>query len=95
MSGAGTLSSGRKTLLLPAPGSGNDGSVLLTVNLSNSNSGTTCTTVNGSTVTATGANRGYLQGKWTGLNYDQNPNARATFGGFKGAEEVIFMRENF
>jgi hypothetical protein len=95
VSGAGTLSSGRKTLLLPAPGSGNDGSVLLTLNLSNANSGTTCTTVNGSTVTATGANRGYLQGKWTGLNYDQNPSARATFGGFKGAEEVIFMRENF
>jgi MSHA biogenesis protein MshQ len=92
VSGAGTLSSGRKTLLLPAPGSANDGSVLLTVNLGSASSGTTCLAVNGSTVSATGASRGYLQGKWTGLNYDQNPSARATFGVFKGADEVIYLR---
>jgi MSHA biogenesis protein MshQ len=97
VNGAGALSAGRRTLLLSAPGSANDGSVLLTVNLGNSTSGTTCTTVGGGTVGAAGANQSYLQGRWTGGvgNYDQNPNARASFGTFKGAEEVIFIRENF
>jgi MSHA biogenesis protein MshQ len=95
VNGAGTLSSGRKTLLLPAPGSANDGSVLLTINLGNATSGTTCTTVNGAAVSAAGASRTYLQGNWTGATYTQNPNARATFGVFKGADEVIYMRENF
>jgi MSHA biogenesis protein MshQ len=95
VNGAGTLSAGRKTLLLPAPGSANDGSVLLTVNLDSTNSGTTCTSVGGGTVGVTGASRSYLQGNWAGTDYDDNPTARAAFGTFRGAEEVIFMRENF
>jgi MSHA biogenesis protein MshQ len=95
VNGAGTLSAGRRSLLLAAPGSANDGSVQLTVNLGASNSGTTCTSVGAGTVSAAGASRSYLQGNWTGAAYDQNPKARAAFGTFKGAEEVIFMRENF
>jgi MSHA biogenesis protein MshQ len=75
LSGGGTLTAGRRTLLLSAPGSANDGSVILTANL--------------------GATHSYLQGNWTGAAYDDNPTARATFGTFKGAGEVIFMRENF
>jgi len=65
------------------------------LNLGSASSGTTCTAVNGSTVTATGASRTYLQGNWTAATYDQNPNARATFGVYKGSAEVIYMRENF
>jgi MSHA biogenesis protein MshQ len=95
LSGGGTFSSGRRTMLLAAPGNTNDGSVILTANLTAAASGTTCTTVGGATVPAAGANRAYLQGNWSGANYDQNPAARATFGVFKGAEEVIFIRENF
>jgi MSHA biogenesis protein MshQ len=86
---------GRSTLTLAAPGSGNNGSVDLAVNLSAASSGTTCTTVGGGTVPAAGANRAYLQGNWTGGAYDQNPSARATFGVYKGSDEVIFIRENF
>ncbi len=96
LSGGGALSAGRRTLQLAAPGSGNNGSVDLTVNLGASASGTTCTTVGAAPVSATTANRPYLRGNWTGgASYDQNPSARATFGVFKGAEEVIFIRENF
>jgi MSHA biogenesis protein MshQ len=95
VSGGGTLSAGRRTLVLPAPGSGNDGAVILTVNLGAAAAGTTCTVVGGATVAAAGANRPYLQGNWTGAAYDDDPAARATFGTFKGAGEVIFMRENF
>jgi MSHA biogenesis protein MshQ len=42
-----------------------------------------------------GAAQPYLQGNWTGAAYDDDPTARATFGAFRGAGEVIFMRENF
>jgi hypothetical protein len=95
ISSAGTLSSGRKTLLLLAPGNANNGSVLLTANLGTA-SGTTCTSVGGATVSATAANRSYLQGNWASSNsYTSDPSARATFGTVKGADEVIYMRENF
>jgi hypothetical protein len=96
ISGAGTLSSGRKTLLLLAPGNLNNGSVLLTANLGVA-SGTTCTSVGvGGTVSATAANRSYLQGNWaSSSSYTSDPSARATFGTVKGADEVIYMRENF
>jgi len=95
VSGGGTLTSGRRTLLLAAPGNANDGSVILTANLGAAPSGTTCTVVGGATSPAAGADRAHLQGNWTGALYDDNPGARATFGTFKGAGEVIFMRENF
>jgi hypothetical protein len=89
----GAFASGRATAQLSAPGSANNGNVNLTANLGASGSGTTC--IGGSSTAVTGADRAYLQGNWTGGNYDQNPSARATFGVFKGAEEVIFVRENF
>jgi hypothetical protein len=95
ISNGGALSAGRRTLLLAAPGSGNNGSVDLTINLGASASGTTCTTAGGAPVAATTANLPYLRGNWTGGAYDQNPSARATFGVFRGSEEVIFVRENF
>jgi hypothetical protein len=95
ISGGGTLSAGRRTLVLAAPGSGNTGSVNLTVNLGASASGSTCTTLGGSQVSATTANLPHLQGNWSGGAYNQNPSARATFGISRGAEEVVFVRENF
>jgi MSHA biogenesis protein MshQ len=95
LGGGGTLSAGRRTLRLAAPGSGNNGSVDLTVNLGAVPSGNTCTTLGGAPVPATTANLPHLQGNWTGGAYNVNPPARATFGIFKGAEEVIFVRENF
>jgi hypothetical protein len=96
ISGGGVLSAGRRTLQLAAPGSANNGSVDLTVNLGASASGNTCTAVGaGPGPLTTPANLPYLQGNWTGGTYTVNPSARAAFGVFKGAEEVIFQRENF
>jgi MSHA biogenesis protein MshQ len=37
----------------------------------------------------------YLQGAWTGTSYTQNPSALATFGVYKGANEFIYLRENY
>jgi len=82
-------------LLLAAPGGGNSGSVDVTVNLSASASGNTCTTQGGAPGSATAANLPHLQGNWTGGAFDVNPTARAAFGIFRGAEEVVFVRENF
>lgn len=95
VSGGGVLSAGRRTLLLAAPGSGNNGSVTLTVNLGSSASGNTCATVGAAPGPATTANRPHLQGKWSGAAYDQNPAARATFGVYRGSEEVIHIREMY
>jgi MSHA biogenesis protein MshQ len=95
ISGAGALSGGRGTLVLPAPGSGNNGSVLLTANLGAAASGTTCTTVGGGAVAAAGANRSYLQGAWSGSAYDDNPSAYVSFGTRRGTDELIFVRENY
>jgi G8 domain len=95
ISGGGALSAGRRTLQLAAPGSGNNGSVDITVNLGATASGTTCTILGAAPVAATTANLPYLQGNWSGGAYDQNPSARAAFGVYKGAEEVVHIRENF
>ena len=91
ISGGGTLSAGRRTLQLAAPGVA--GSVDLTVNLGASAIGSnTCLSVGALPTADTAANRAYLQ---SGSGFTQNPSARATFGVFKGSEEVIFIRENF
>ena len=90
---SGTLTAGKANLKLTKPGSGNSGSVDLSVRLDSAASGTTC--IAGSSQSATAANQAYLQGAWTGANYDQNPNSRATFGVFRSAKEFIYMRENF
>jgi MSHA biogenesis protein MshQ len=95
ISGGGALGMGRRILLLAAPGSSNDGSVNLTVNLGAAASGSTCTTQGGAPGSATTANLPHLQGNWIGGAYDVNPSARATFGVYRGAEEIIFVRENF
>ncbi|MGH8620805.1 MAG: DUF6701 domain-containing protein, partial [Burkholderiales bacterium] len=95
INGGGILSSGRQTLILATPGVGNDGSVILTANLGATASGSTCTTLGGAPVSATTANLPHLQGNWTGGAFDVNPSARASFGIFRGSEEVIYMRENY
>ncbi|HEX9833054.1 MAG TPA: DUF6701 domain-containing protein, partial [Mycobacterium sp.] len=82
----GGLSAGRGVLVLAAPGSGNGGSVLLTVNLAAAAGGNTCTTQGGAPGSATTANLPHLQGNWSGGTYDQNPTARATFGISRGSE---------
>ncbi|MGH8700696.1 MAG: DUF6701 domain-containing protein [Burkholderiales bacterium] len=92
-----TLTAGRGNLLLTAPGSANGGSVDLTIQLGSGAFGSdSCVTLGLPPPQATnGANRADLQGNWTGGAYNMNPSARATFGVFSGAEEIIFVRENF
>jgi len=92
----GPFSAGRKTLTLSAPGAGKSGSVDVVVNL-NTPAGAinSCVTFGPPAPTPSGANLAHLRGKWCGASYDRDSTARARFGVFKGAEEVIFIRENF
>lgn len=90
------LNAGKSNLKLVKPGAGNNGSVYLTVNLGTTATGQTCVAPLPATQQATmAANQSYLQGKWTGASYDQNPHARATFGVYKNANEFIYMREMY
>ncbi len=94
---SGRLSGGKSSnLKLVKPGAGNNGSVDLTVNLGTTATGQTCVAPLPTTQQAvTAANLSYLQGKWSGTNYNQNPQGRATFGVYKNANEFIYMREMY
>jgi MSHA biogenesis protein MshQ len=80
-----TLSAGKLPgdgLVLSKPGTGNSGSVQLTLNVGASPSGNTC--VSSTPSAATAANRGW---------FGSNPTAKATFGIYKSP--LIYLRENY
>ena len=81
---------------LVKPGSNNNGSVDVGVNL-NGVVGTIgrCTAQGAAGPTATNANIPWLQGNWGTASYNADPVGRATFGLFKSADEFIYLRENF
>lgn len=82
---AQTLSGGKLTgsgMALSKPGVGNSGSVLLTLNVSPTASGSTCMSSSASSATAANI-------PWFG----SNPTARATFGVYKSP--LIYLRENY
>ncbi len=71
---SGRFNAGRGNLRLSAPGTGNTGSVDLTVQLD-------------------AAAQSWLQGRWSGAAYNQNPVARASFGLHRGSKPLIYLRE--
>ncbi len=87
---AGRFNAGRGTLRLSAPGAGNTGSVDLTVQLGVVAGGTTCPAG-----AAAAASQSWLQGRWSGAQYDQNPAARASFGLHRGSKPLIYLREMY
>lgn len=88
-----SLAGGVPSLLrLLKPGPGNDGWVDLRLNLGGA-SGQTCTAA--AATAGTGANKAYLQGRWSGAAYNEDPTARATFGVYKAPANVIYLRENY
>jgi hypothetical protein len=87
------------SLTLTAPGAGNNGSVLLTVNLGSAG-GNAC---DPGSVPAGSAGRSYLLGRWNstdeggdGTFYDDKPSARAAFGLYGSQpSNFIYFRENY
>jgi hypothetical protein len=91
---AGTLgfTSGKAGVKLAKPGNSKNGAVDLTLNLGASASGNTCTSST-TGVSATTANKTWLQGNWGSGTYVDNPRGRATFGIFKNADQFLYFRE--
>lgn len=88
---SGRFNAGRGNLRFSAPGAGNTGSVDLTLQLGATASGSTC--AGGATLAP--ASQSWLQGRWTGGDYDQNPAARASFGLHRGSKSLIYLREMY
>ena len=87
---------GQATLTLAAAGAGNTGSVLLTPVLGALGAEMYCPAQGGAQAAASSAGRAYLQGKWTGAAWDENPAARAAFGLYGSQpKNFIFFRENY
>lgn len=92
---SGAFLNGRSTnLSLNLPGAGNNGSVNLCVDL-----GIDTTPVPPNTapvcVATTPANLPWLQGRWSEINFDDDPVVRGTFGVYRNADQVIYMREMY
>ena len=92
------LSSGVGALKIGAPLGGRYGTVDVTLSLGSSAADASClqpwTTGNGDAATA-GANLSFLRGAWCGGTYVNDPSARASFGLYRGADAMIFQRENY
>lgn len=88
---AGRFNAGRGNLRFSAPGQDNSGSVDLAVRLDGAGGGSGC--VGGAATPALGADQSWLQGRWSGGAYDQNPTARASFGLHRGSRAQIYVRE--
>ena len=95
LSPTGTIafSSGQaSSLKLTKLSSGNRGMVDLTVNLNGASGGNTCTP----TLTAvTSAGKSWLQGDWGSGAYSDDPRGRATFGIYKNADPILYLRERY
>jgi len=89
---SGRFNAGRGNLRFFAPGAGNTGSVDLTLQLGATASGSTCA---GGATPAVAASQSWLQGRWTGGAYDQDPAARASFGLYRGSKSLIYLREMY
>lgn len=87
------VSGGRGTITLSAPGSGNNGSVDVAVNLGDGSNAAACPAFAPATIAPGETN--WLRGQWCGAAPDRDPGVRARFGVRSGAGERIYMRENY
>ncbi|MDP2265712.1 MAG: DUF11 domain-containing protein [Thiobacillus sp.] len=92
---SGRFNAGRGNLKLSKPGEGNTGSVDLTLLLGATGAGSTCVGVPGVVSAAGAASQSWLQGRWSGAAYDQNPAARGSFGLHRGSKPLIYFREMY
>ena len=95
-----TMSMGKGNLTLQKPAAGHAGTYDLSLSLGASPIDTACLQAWTPSIAASvGANKGYLQGAWCtsgyGGVYGKDPSARITFGVYRGADNLIYQRENF
>jgi len=86
---------GAATLTLQKPGGTRTGTYDLAVSLG-AVADASCLQVWAPTSAATtSANLSFLQGNWCGATYAKDPSARISFGVYKGANSIVYQRENF
>ncbi|TDP74984.1 DUF6701 domain-containing protein [Roseateles toxinivorans] len=93
-----TVSAGRARLILSKPGGGRSGSFDVALSLSSSATASTCMagfSPSPADAATAGAGMSYLRGAWCGSSYVKDPSARATFGLYRGADNLIYQRENY
>jgi MSHA biogenesis protein MshQ len=100
-----TFTGGTGSLTLAAPGTNNNGTVLLTPQLGATPAGSYCPSVGGAATAASAAGASWLLGRWNDAAnpdanantfYDDKPAGRAAFG-FYGSQpsNYIYFRENY
>ncbi|MBC7700998.1 DUF6701 domain-containing protein [Aquabacterium sp.] len=93
-----TLAAGTGTLWLYKPSVGHAGTYDVTLSLGSTATDGSCLTSLGSGVgdsATVGADLAYLRGAWCGATYDKDPSARATFGLFRGGNNLVQQQENY
>ena len=89
------LSNGMGTLKLKAPTGGRRGTVDLALSLGSTATDASCLqTWTPDILATTGAGLGHLRGAWCASTYSKDPSARASFGLYRGADSMVYMREN-
>jgi hypothetical protein len=92
-----SLSQGAGLLRLKAPSNNTHrGSVDLTLSLGSTAADVSCLQTWAPDIPATtGAGLSHLRGTWCGSTYTKDPSARASFGLYRGADSMVYMRENY
>jgi hypothetical protein len=94
--GAIAINAGSGTLRLAAPSGGRYGTLDVSLNLGSAAADASCLQpwAPGRAASA-GANLAYLRGAWCGAGADKDPSARASFGLYRGADSLLYQRENY
>ena len=92
------LSLGQGTLKLAPPTGGRYGTLDVALSLGSAASDASCLqpwVPGAGDAASAGANLVFLRGAWCGSNYTNDPSARASFGLYRGADNVLYERENY
>ena len=92
------LASGLGSLTLAPPSAGRYGTVDVSLSLGSAAVDASCLqpwTPGAGDAASAGANLSFLRGAWCGSAYDQDPSARASFGLYRGSDNMLYQRENY
>ena len=92
------LSLGQGTLKLAPPTGGRYGTLDVALSLGSAATDASCLqpwVPGAGDAASAGANLVFLRGAWCGSNYTNDPSARASFGLYRGADNVLYERENY
>lgn len=89
------LVNGASSLTLSKPGGGRSGSMDVALSLSTVSDQSCLQSWTPGVAATLAAGLAYLQGPWCAGTYSKDPSARATFGLYRGSDNVMYQRENY